>query len=276
MPLVANLSILFRDTPVLERFAAAREAGFDQVESWWPFASAAPSGAEIDGFVQAAADAGTALRAMNLYAGDQPAGERGVLSDPARVDEFRASLPAVREIAERTGCRLSNALYGQRIAGVSPEDQDAIARENLVYAARALAPAGVTLLLEALRHPDNGDYPLRTLDDAEAVRSAVAAEGATNVGLLFDTFHLAGNGVDLVAALRAHSARIAHVQLADAPGRGAPGTGSIDFPALLAVLEEIGYDGLLAAEFAPGDGPVSRDAILAALDGAEGRGGRHH
>jgi hydroxypyruvate isomerase len=145
-----------------------------------------------------------------------------------------------------------------------PEEQDATARENLAHAARELAPAGVTLLLEALKHPDNGDYPLRTLDDAEAVRRDLAADGVTNVGLLFDTFHLAGNGVDLTATLRAHAERIAHVQLADFPGRGAPGTGSIDFRAVLAVLAEVGYDGRLAAEFVP-DGPVSRAAVLDAL-----------
>jgi hydroxypyruvate isomerase len=255
----ANLSLLFGPTPMLQRFAAAREAGFTDVESWWPFPVAVPSEEDLAAFLQHASDAGVRLRALNLFAGDMPAGDRGVLSDPARVEEFRANVSVVRRIAEETGCRYFNALYGKRVDGITGTEQDRLAHENLAFAARELSAVDGVILLEALKNPENGSYPLLTLADADAVRVTLATDyGATNVALLFDTFHLAGNGVDLIRAVGIHGAHIGHVQIADFPGRGAPGTGEVDFPAVFAALDEVGYAGWIGAEFVPGDRIVSR------------------
>ncbi|MCW4459811.1 hydroxypyruvate isomerase family protein [Microbacterium sp. MPKO10] len=252
--IVANVSLLFARVPTAERFGAARAAGFDRVESWWPFATADPSPAEVDAWLRAIDTADVTLTGLNLYAGDMPNGERGVLSHPAREDEFDRSLAVTQRIADATGVDMFNALYGLRVTGVSDETAREVAIGNLKRATEAL-PDG-TMLLEPLSTAANGDAPIASLDDAESIRSAAAASGVGAIGLLFDTFHLAANGLDLVSELQGHAAHIAHVQIADNPGRGAPGTGTIDFPTVLSALAETGYRGGIAAEYAPDDQAV--------------------
>lgn len=250
-----NLSILFQELPLLQRPAAARELGFDAAEFWWPFSQAVPGDAEVDGFVSALADAGLALVGLNFYAGDMPGGQRGILSLPGRSAEFRDSVAVLVSIAERTGCRGFNALYGQRVGGVDPAEQDAIATENLVYAAAAVRPLGGTVLIESLTDGENGAYPLLTAADSAAVCDRmVAADGAASPKILLDAYHLANNGEDLLAVVDTYGDRIGHVQIADRPGRHQPGTGEIDFAALYAKLAEHGYDGYVACEYKP-DGP---------------------
>lgn len=254
-----NCSILFTDLPLLERPAAARAAGFEAVEFWWPWPNAAvPPDGEVDAFCRAVQDAGVELIGLNLYAGDMPAGERGVLSDPARTAEFRDSVGVLLAIAERTGVRSFNALYGQRLDGVPAAEQDRAATANIAYAARAVGAIGGTVLIEPLARGLNGAYPLETAADAMAVVERVRAEGPDNVRFLFDSFHLASNGDDLEKAARAYAADIGHVQIADAPGRGRPGTGGIDFAALFGVLDAIGYGGWVALEYKP-QGPMEQE-----------------
>ncbi|MFG1999097.1 hydroxypyruvate isomerase family protein [Spirillospora sp. NPDC048911] len=249
---VVNCSILFGELPLLERPAAAKAAGFGQVEFWWPWPGVAvPAEDEVDAFCRAIDDAHVQLTGLNFYAGDMPAGERGVLSDPARSLEFRDSVGVLLRIAERTGVKAFNALYGQRVPGVSAAEQDRVATQNIAYAARRVGELGGTVLIEPLARGLNGAYPLETAADAIAVVERVRAEGAANVRFLFDAFHLASNGEELEKVARAHAAEIGHVQIADAPGRDHPGTGGIDFAALVGVLEAIGYTGPIALEYKP-------------------------
>jgi hydroxypyruvate isomerase len=262
----ANISLLFAEVDLLDRPAAAAAAGFDEVEVWWPFSSPAPSSAEVDAFVSAIERAGVALTGMNLYAGDMPAGQRGVLSDPAQVDDFVRSLRVASEIASRTGCAGFNALYGQRIAGVPPEEQDRTATANLAEAARVLGDRGGVVLIEPLSRGLNGAYPLESAADALAVVQRVREDlGQTAIALLFDTFHLANNGQNLIDVIRRHVSDIGHVQLADAPGRGEPGSGSIDFAAVIDCLADAGYDGSVAFEYAPTSTTARSLATLSAL-----------
>ena len=248
----ANLSILFPDLPPLQRPAAAAAAGFGAVESWWPFATATPAPAEVDAFVAALEGAGVQLVALNLLAGDMAAGERGLVSVPGRGAEFQASLRALVGIAERTGCRAFNALYGQRVAGVDPAAQDRLAVENLAAAAAAVAPLGGVVLVEPLTRGENGAYPLCTAADAVGVVRRVRAQaGAANLRWLADLYHLASNGEELAVVLPRHADEIGHVQVADVPGRHQPGTGSLDIEGLLALLASSGYRGFVGLEYRP-------------------------
>ncbi len=238
-----NLSILFTELPLLERPSAAAEAGFDAVEFWWPFDTATPSDRDVDRFVAAVTDAGVRLVGLNFFAGDMPGGDRGVLSLPARSAEFVANIPVAVGIAERLGCRALNALYGNRVDGVDPSEQDALATENLALAAAAFD--GVVLVEPLSGAPR---YPLRTAADALAVIDRVGAE---NVKLLADLYHLTVNGDDLDAVIAEHTGRIGHVQIADAPGRHEPGTGSLDLFAHLGKLAANGYRGHVGLEYTP-------------------------
>ena len=247
-----NLSILFTELPLLERPAAAAAAGFGAVEFWWPFADAVPADADVDAFVHALRDAGVSLVALNFFAGDMPAGERGLVSWPQRRREFRDSVDVLVAIAERTGARRFNALYGQRLPGVDPAEQDALAAENLAYAARAVSSVDGVVLVETLARGENGAYPLCTVAEALAVVDRMCSEGGVdNVALLYDTYHLARNGEDVVAVAAAQAERIGHVQVADAPGRHQPGTGELPFEEIFAALQRGGYDGWVGCEYKP-------------------------
>ncbi|GAA3232727.1 TIM barrel protein [Pseudonocardia petroleophila] len=234
-----NCSILFTELPLLQRPAAAAAAGFDAVEFWWPFTTA--DDAEVDAFVAAVQDAGVRLTGLNFAAGDMPAGDRGLVSWPGRESEFRDSVAVAVGIGERLGTSVFNALYGNRIDGAT--GQDDLAEAHLAFAAAEASRIGATVVLEPLSGADR--YPLRTAADALAVVDRVPG-----TALLADLYHLAVNGDDL-DALPAHVDRIGHVQVADAPGRHEPGTGSLDLRRHLAALDDAGYAGRVGLEYAP-------------------------
>ncbi len=216
-----NCSILFTELPLRERPAAAKAAGFDAIELWWPFDSVVPDDAEVDALVAAIRDAGVALVGLNFAAGDMPGGDRGLVSWPQRSKEFRDNIPVALAIGQRLGCTAFNALYGNRVAGVDPAEQDALALENLALAAHAAADVGGTVLVEPLSGADR--YPLLTAADAVTVIEQVEAAGVANIGLLADLYHLTVNGDDPHKVVEAYGDRIAHVQVADVPGRNEPG-----------------------------------------------------
>lgn len=268
MRYLPNCSLLFAELPLLERPAAAKAAGFDAVEFWWPFAEPVPGDADVDAFVTSITGADVALVGLNFFGGDLAGPDAGVLSIPARSGEWRDNVAVAASIAERLDVRGLNALYGNRVADATPTQQDELAVENLVFAAQAVAAAGSTVLIEPLSGPK--PYPLRTTADAMGVVDKVRAAGVTNVGLLFDMFHLAGNGDDLDAAITGHFDSIAHVQIADVPGRGEPGSGELDLVSRLHTLHDKGYDGSVSLEYKPstGDTTASLGWLPRALRGA--------
>jgi hydroxypyruvate isomerase len=243
---LVNCSIIFAELPVLERAAAARAAGFDAVEFWWPFAQAVPSDREVDAFARSITDAGVRLVGLNFFAGDMPGGDRGVVSWPGREAEFGDNLEVAVGLGERLGVRAFNALYGNRVDGADPQAQDELAVENLTRAAEAAARIGATVLLEPVSGAPR--YPLRTASDVVSVLDRV---GAANLALLADFYHLAVNGDDVPAVLARDFDRIGHVQIADAPGRGEPGTGELALTDWLGDLADRGYDGWVGLEYKP-------------------------
>lgn len=247
MAYTVNCSILLTDLPLLERPAAAKAAGFDQVEFWWPFSVSVPSDAEVTAFEQAITDAGVQLTGLNFNAGDMPGGDRGLVSWPARSTEFRDNLDVVAGIGARLGCKGFNALYGNRTPDATPEEQDALGVENLVLAAAAVAPIGGTVLLEPVSGAEH--YPVKTARDALEIIGKVRAEGAANVKLLADFYHLSVNGDDVPAVIAAHAADFGHIQIADAPGRGAPGTGNLPLGEWITASRKLGYEGVIGLEY---------------------------
>ncbi|MEE1926881.1 TIM barrel protein [Streptomyces sp. TRM 70351] len=253
-----NLSILFTELPLLERPAAAAAAGFTAVELWWPWVSApTPDAAELDALRTALNDAGTRLTGLNFYAGQLPGPDRGALSVPGEESErFRANVDVAAGFAASLGCRALNALYGNRVDGVDPAVQDELALTNLALAARAADRIGATVLVEALNRPESPRYPLVSAASAVEVAEQVnAATGLRNTKFLMDLYHLSVNGEDLGEVIDRYAAVTGHVQIADNPGRGAPGTGALDCAALLGRLRKAGYDGWVGLEYKPGDRP---------------------
>jgi hydroxypyruvate isomerase len=170
------------------------------------------------------------------------------LSDPALTQAFRDNVDVAVGIAETLGTRAFNALYGNRVADSTPFTQDYVGADNLAYAARAADRIGATVLVEPVSGAER--YPLKMAADAIRVIDRVHTEhGATNVRLLADLYHLHVNGDDVSAAIRHYGNRIGHVQIADAPGRGEPGTGEIPLDSYLAQLDALGYAGYVGLEY---------------------------
>lgn len=246
----ANISIMFAEHPLLERPAAAAEAGFTEVELWWPFRQPVAEPSEVAALVSAIEQAGVVLTGLNFWAGDMIGGERGVASRPDRTAELRANAAQLVEIADATGCRLFNLLYGQRDARWSPATQDAAALDAIRSAAALVEPLGGTVLLEPLASGLNGDYPLVDPAQIRALLQSSLAE-IPNVRLLFDVFHIGSNGIDIVSSAAEFAPWIGHVQIADSPGRGEPGSGSLPIEKALDTLVAVGYTGRVACEYQP-------------------------
>lgn len=256
-----NLSILFTELPLLERPAAAAAAGFTAAELWWPFgAEHAPAESELDALRKAFTDAGVRLTGLN-FLDDIGRGAKGTVSVPAERERFRANIPVAVSFAQSLGCTALNALYGNRVAGVDPAEQDALALENLTLAARAAHAIGAVLLIEALNGTEAPEYPLVTAGAAIDIADKVnAATGLGNARFLCDLYHLAMGGEDLAEVITRHAGTFGHLQIADCPGRNQPGTGSLDFEDLFGRLATAGYTGRVGLEYRPANG-VSADSF---------------
>jgi hydroxypyruvate isomerase len=243
----ANCSLLFTEVPLLQRPGAARAAGFTAIEFWWPWPDQpVPPDREVDAFLSAVRDAGVHLVGLNFFAGDLAGPDCGVLSIPARSAEFRDNIDVTVAIGAELDIRAHNALYGNRVSDATPDQQDELALENLTLAAEAAAVNDATVVLEPVSGPK--PYPLRTAADVVAVLDRLPVD---NVGFCCDLFHLANNDDDIDAALTAYAPRIAHVQIADHPGRGEPGSGALDLDRYLDIIAATGYEGYVVCEYQP-------------------------
>lgn len=247
-----NLSILFTELPLLQRPAAAAAAGFDAVELWWPFAGPVPPDRELDALRTALTDAGTRLVGLNFDAGDMAAGERGLLSRPDGSARFRANIDVAVGFADSLGCTTLNALYGNRDPHSDLLRQRELAVENLVLAARAAQQAGATVVIEALNDIESPDYPITSSRSAlELVEHLRGAHGVPNVAFLADLYHLARMGEPVERLVEQRADRFGHVQIADVPGRGQPGTGELAWDGVLRRLAASGYRGHVGLEYKP-------------------------
>ena len=242
MRFCANVSILFGDAPFLERFARAAAAGFGAVEFWWP------AGEDPGAVADAVAAAALQVPLFNFDAGDMPAGDRGLLADPDRVAQFRANVPVALDLARRVGCPRLNALVGLERPGATRAEQLALAAEQVRWAADEAAGHGIDVMIEPVNTTDNGPVLLHTTRQG---LEFIALVDRPNVRLQYDVFHMQRMEGDLVATLTEHLPAIGHVQIADAPGRGEPGTGEINFPFVLGALDALGYDGWVGLEYRP-------------------------
>ena len=239
----ANLSFLFPELPFLERFAAARVVGFRGVEFMFPYAF------PVADIACALRDNGLQQVLFNLPAGDWDAGERGIASHPGRESEFRDGVALALETAARLRCSRLNCLAGLRLPEVSEAEQAAVLAANLRYAAEACARAGVRLLVEPIN--SRIDMPGFWLDTPAKAITCIDAAGHDNLYLQFDIYHAQIMTGDLANQLTRWLPRIAHLQIADLPGRHQPGTGEINYPFLFAHLEALGYADWIGCEYRP-------------------------
>ncbi len=241
----ANLSMLFTEVPFLERFERAAAAGFEAVEFLFPYAWPAAQ-------IRALLDRHRLQLVLhNLPAGDWDAGERGIACLPDRVDEFRTGVATALEYARVLGVGQLNCLAGKAPAGVDPALLRATLVANLRHAAAELERAGLKLLVEPINTFDIPGFFVHRTAQALDILDEV---GAANAFVQYDIYHAQRMEGELAATLQAHLPRIAHVQLADNPGRHEPGSGEIHYPFQFAHLDRIGYRGWISCEYKPAAG----------------------
>ena len=237
--LAANLSMLFPELEFLERFAAARGAGFRYVEYQFPYAHAPQ---EIARHAHAA---GVQVVLHNLPAGDMARGERGIACLPGREREFRDSVERAIEYAKVVGCPRLNCL-----AGLAPRSRPHfdVLVANVRAAARRLGEVGIELVIEPINTRSVPGFFLTT--SAQAI-DVLNAAGEGNARLQYDVFHMQVMQGDLAHTIERLLARIGHIQIADVPDRHEPGSGEINFQFLLRHLDAIGYSGWVGCEYNP-------------------------
>lgn len=238
----ANLSMLYPELPFLGRFAAAAADGFAAVEYVGAYDQ------EREALRRLLDEHGLAQALFNLPAGDWAAGERGIACLPDRVQEFRSSVDIAIRYAEATACTRLNCLAGIAPDGYERAALEAVLVDNLRYAAPRFADAGIKLLVEPINPRDMPGFLVNSTEDFERIAAAVNHE---NLYLQYDFYHMQVVQGDLLTTFRRLQQRIAHVQIADNPGRHEPGTGEINYSNIFRALDEAGYDGWVGAEYRP-------------------------
>jgi hydroxypyruvate isomerase len=237
MKISANLSLLFKEMPLLERFAAARRAGFDAIEIQSPY------GESCSVLRRAATDAGLPVVLINAptIPNTYPS---GFAARPEMRDEFRAQLPLVSEYADALQVSCIHVLGGV----CTPQETQTCRKtymDNLKLAAGVLK--GRQIVTEFINPYDMPGYVNPGLDVARELIAGCAGQ----VRLQFDLYHAARIGLDIAKELEACLPVVAHIQFADAPGRHEPGTGATSFAGILTMLKAAGYGGYLGAEYNP-------------------------
>lgn len=235
----ANISTLFTEWPLLDRPAAAADAGFAAVEMQFPYE------VEADALAAACAKAGVPMVLINLPAGDRTRGELGLACLPDRAAEFAAGVEQAITYAKALGVDRVNCLAGRLPAGL-PDDAVLIA--NIRHAAERLAAEDILLLVEPLNRRDHPDFALAGLAEADALITAV---DHPNLALQFDAHHLHAAGDDWQAAFVARAGTIGHLQFSDFPGRHEPGTGELAIDRLFELVAASPYRGWTGAEYRP-------------------------
>ena len=240
MKIAANLSMLFTELPLAERIMAARVAGFDGVEIQFPYELPAIRLKEL------LERAGLPLVLTNLPAGDFMQGGAGLAAVPSRQAEFDAALQEGLTYAAMARPMCVNVLPGRLAEGVTREQALETLADNLRKSAEAFALLGIRVVCEAINPLDIPGFLINTPTHLQALLERV---DHPNCQAQLDLYHMARQGLDTAAGIRLLGSRIGHVQFADCPGRGAPGTGSMAFGPLLEALRAVGYAGWLAAEY---------------------------
>lgn len=234
--------MLFTEAPFLERFGLAARAGFTAVELQFPYEQ--PAAVLRDELVRHR----LSLVLHNLPAGDWAAGERGIACHPDRVDEFRAGVDQAIAYASALGVKQLNCLAGIKPAGVAEADARRTLVDNLRFAAPKLKAAGIRLLIEPI---NTFDIPGFFLSRTRQALDIIADLCSDNIFVQYDIYHMQRMEGELAKTIEQNLAQIAHLQLADNPGRNEPGTGEINYGFLFGFLDKIGYQGWIGCEYKP-------------------------
>ena len=237
----ANTGFLWLDRPLLERIDAAGQAGCDGLSFHFPYDH--DPGLVLDRGKRA----GVRILGINTPVGDSDAGEFGLAALPGREQAFHALFDMSLSWAVDAGANAVHVLAGNTSAIERPLAFATMA-DNLAKAADKATRHGVKLLLEPMNPRDRPQYFFKTVDQAVDMIAHVARD---NIKIMFDIYHVAIAEGDVITRLRRHAAQIGHIQIAAVPSRAEPDEGEIAYPEIYRVLDEMGYQGFVGAEYRP-------------------------
>jgi hydroxypyruvate isomerase len=238
----ANLSMMFNEVPFLDRFAAAREAGFEGVEFLFPYEfTTADLRARLVG-------EGLTQALFNMPPGNWAGGERGLASLPGRQGEFREGVKKALDYAAALDCRHVHCMAGIVPEGVAQITAAAVYAANLAWATEQARPAGVKLVIEPINHRDMPGYFLNTQAQGAAIVEAI---GHDRLGLQFDVYHVQTTEGDITKRMERYMPLISHIQIADVPARNEPGTGEIGWSYVFRRMDDLDYQGWVGCEYRP-------------------------
>jgi len=238
----ANLSMMFNEVPFLERFGAAAKAGFKGVEFLFPYDfTPAQVREQLDRHH-------LEMVLFNMPPGDFAAGDRGTACDPARFGEFQDGVGKALEYAKVLGVKQLHVMAGLKPRGLNDETMREAYLASLRFACAETAKHGIKVLIEAINTRDIPGFYLNT--SAQAL-DVMHYAGAANLGFQYDIYHMQIMEGDLAPTIEKHLSKIAHMQLADTPGRHEPGTGEINYDFLFRHIDRIGYQGWIGCEYRP-------------------------
>ena len=243
----ANLSFLYQDLGFLDRFAAAAADGFPAVEYVSPYEHPAETVAERWAN-------GLSRRCSTCRPATGPAASAASAACPTGSRSSEASVATAIRYGQALGCPKINCLAGIAPAGADAATLEATLVANLKYAAPRLADAGIKLLLEPINLRDIPGFFVSTTHHAERILDAV---GSDNLYIQYDIYHTQVMQGDLIPTYARLKDRIAHIQIADNPGRNEPGTGEINYAFVLPELDRLGYDGFVGCEYKPKAGTTA-------------------
>jgi hydroxypyruvate isomerase len=240
--LAANLSMLFNEFDFLDRFKAAADAGFAGVEYLFPYAF------DKNALAEQLGNNNLTQVLHNLPAGNWEGGERGIACHPGRTGEFQEGVGLAIDYATAIGCRQVNCLAGIAPPNAKPDIVHATFVDNLRFAAKELKAAGIRLLIEPINTFDIPGFYLTRTDQALNI---IHETGSDNLFVQYDIYHAQRMEGELACTIAQNLAKIAHIQLADNPGRHEPGTGEINFNWLLSYIDSLDYKGWVGCEYKP-------------------------
>lgn len=241
--LVANLSMIFQEVAFLDRFAAAASVGFRAVEYLFPYEFTKQE-------IRSRLDSWKLEQVLfNAPPGDAATGERGIAGLPGREDEFRRSIELALDYAVTLHCPRIHVMAGLVPLQGDPRRHREVYVENLSWAASQARSVKVDLMLEPLNAIDVPGYLIGT---PQAARSVIEEVGAPNIKLQYDVYHAQMTHGRLLDSFAANQDMIGHVQIAGVPGRNEPDDSQeINYRAIFAGLESMGYQGWIGCEYRP-------------------------
>jgi len=238
----ANLSMLFTELPLLQRFQAARQHGFSAVEIQFPYELPAE---RIHSVLQ---EHDLKLVLFNVDADTLLQGGEGLAAVPEKQAQFKAAVDQTLAYAALLKPDVINVLPGRCLNSQRRAEYRQTFLSNLQYAADAFKDIGVMAVFEAV---NSIDMPGFIIDRSQAMLEVLDELKHPNLRMQYDIYHMSRMQEDCLAFLNQHIDRVGHIQFADCPGRNQPGSGEVDFDALFNLIAASDYQGWVGAEYRP-------------------------